>query len=108
MAGFAPPVPGPNSPQQSPAPGSGAPPAGLSGMVGGAPAATPAGPTPEQKVQAYMDQIRNVSLAIEALAQQHPEAANDLNDAKNALVNSMSKVASAMSSPEGQAQPQTF
>jgi len=108
MAGFAPPLPGPGQPQTSPTPGAGQPPAGLSGLVGGVPTATPTGPSPEQKVQAYMDQVRNLSLSIEALAQQHPEAANDLNDAKNALVNSMSKVASASTSPEGNPQPQTF
>lgn len=113
MGAFAPPIPGngPGSnaaPNPPPSPGAGSPPPGLSGLVGGAPTATPVGPTPEQKVQAYMDQIRNLSIGIDALAQQHPEAANDLNDAKNALVNSMSKVASAMSSPEGQPQPQTF
>jgi hypothetical protein len=111
MGAFAPPLPGqgqgmPSAPAQPQTPGG--PPPGLSGLVGGVPNATPVGPTPEQKVQAYMDQIRNLSIAIDALAQQHPEAANDLNDAKNALVNSMSKVASAMTSPEGQPQPQTM
>lgn len=111
MASFAPPLPGQgqgaaSAPAQPPTPGG--PPPGLSGLVGGVPNAQPVGPSPEQKVQAYMDQIRNISIQIEALAQQHPEAANDLNDAKNAIVNSMSKVASAMTSPEGQPQPPTF
>lgn len=108
MAGFAPPLPGPGQPQTAPTPGAGAPPAGISGLVGGAPQGAPVGPTPEQKTQAYMEQIRNLTILIEALAQQHPEAANDMNDAKNALINSMAKVASAMTSPEGQPQPQTF
>lgn len=108
MAGFAPPLPGPGQPQQNPTPGAGAPPPGISGLVGGVPTATPAGPTPEQKIQAYMSQIRDITIQVDALAQQHPEVANDMNDAKNALINSMSKVASAMSSPEGQPQPPTF
>lgn len=108
MAGFAPPLPGPGQPQQNPTPSAGAPPPGISGLVGGATNATPAGPSPEQKIQAYMSQIRDITIQLEAIAQQHPEAANDMNDAKNALINSMSKVASAMSSPEGQPQPPTF
>lgn len=107
---FAPPVPGGGAPPPAPAPApqAGGPPPGISGLVGGVPNATPVGPTPEQKTQAYMDQIRNLSIAIDALAQVHPEAADDLNNAKNALVNSMSKVASSMASPEAQPQPPTF
>jgi len=101
--GFAPPPPAPGGPDPN-AP----PPPGLSGLVGGAPAATPLGPTPEQRVQAYMEMIRNLHMEIDALANQHPEAADDLNDAKNALTNSMSKVAVSMGSPNGQPQPQTF
>lgn len=108
MAGFAPPLPGPGQPQQTPTPGAGAPPPGISGLVGGVPNATPVGPTPEQKIQAYMEQIRNITIQLDALANQHPEVANSMNDAKNALIDSMSKVASAMSSPEGQPQPPTF
>lgn len=111
MASFAPPLPGqgqgaPSAPATPPTPGG--PPPGISGLVGGVPNATPIGPTPEQKVQAYMDQIRSLSMNIDALAQQHPEASNDLNDAKNALINSMTKVASSMTSPEAQPQPPTF
>lgn len=106
---FAPPVPAsPGAPPPAPPPGAGQPPAGISGLVGGVPSQLPTGPTPDQKVQAYMEQIRNLTIAIEALAQQHPEAANDMNDAKNALINSMSKVATAMQSPDQNPQPQTF
>lgn len=108
MASFAPPPPGPPSMNLPPGPvGAGAP-AGLSGLVGGVPNQTPLGPTPEQKVQAYMDQVRNLHITIDALAQDHPEAANDLNDAKNALTNSMSKVATNMTSPETGPAPPTF
>lgn len=67
------------------------------------------GPSPQERVQAYMDQIKQFHEAIDALAQDHPEAAQELNDAKNQLTNSMSKVASAMSSPDASApQPRTF
>jgi hypothetical protein len=55
-----------------------------------------------------MEQVRNLHMAIDALATQHPEAANDLNDAKNALTASMSKVAVSSASPESAPQPQTF
>ena len=107
MASFAPPPPGP--PQAPPPqPNAGGPPPGLSGLVGGVPSPAPVGPTPDQKVQAYMDQVRNLHMAIDALAQDHPEAANDLNDAKNALTNSMSKVATNMTSPETGPAPPTF
>lgn len=110
MTPFAPPIPGgpggAPTPTTSPAPG--APPPGLSGLVGGVPTAQPLGPTPDQQTQAYMEQIRNLHIAIDALATQHPEAANDLNDAKNALTASMSKVAVSSASPESAPQPQTF
>lgn len=105
MASFAPPPPGP---QQAPPPGPTQAPAGISGLVGGVPNSQPVGPTPDQKVQAYMEQVRNLHMAIDALAQDHPEAANDLNDAKNALTNSMSKVASSSTSPETGPAPPTF
>ena len=111
MASFAPPLPGgPGSPQvpPPPPPNPGGPPPGLSGLVGGVPNATPLGPTPDQQVEAYMEQVRNLHMAIDALATQHPEAANDLNDAKNALTASMSKVAVSSASPESAPQPQTF
>lgn len=111
MASFAPPPPSPGGPGATPPPPTqspNGPPAGLSGLVGGVPNATPLGPTPQQKAEAYMEQVRNLHMAIDALAMDHPEASNDLNDAKNALTNSMSKVASALSGPESGPQPQTF
>ena len=93
-------TPAPGPPQAAPA--------GLSGLVQGGPSATPLGPTPDQKIQAYMEQVRGIHMQIDSLARQHPEAAKDLNDAKNALTQSMSKVATSVGSPEGQPQPQTF
>lgn len=98
----------PPMPGSAPPPDQNMAPAGLSGLVGGVPQQQPVGPTPEQKTQAYMDQVRNLHMAIDALAQDHPEAAQDLNDAKNALTNSMSKVATNMTSPETGPAPPTF
>jgi hypothetical protein len=66
------------------------------------------GPTPQQRVQAYMDQIRQVHSMIDALATDHPEASEDLNNAKTSLTNSMTKVAGAMTAPDNAAQPMTF
>ncbi len=67
-----------------------------------------AGPTPDQRVAGYMEQVRNLSIQIDQLANQFPDASQDLNNAKIALVNSMSKVATAMSQPSGAGQPPTF
>ena len=104
---FAPPPPGPQAPPPPTQGGSQAP-AGISGLVGGVNQTPPPGPTPDQKTQAYMEQVRNLHMAIDALATDHPEASSDLNDAKNALTNSMSKVASSMTSPEAGPAPPTF
>lgn len=109
MTPFAPPPPGPPGgppPQSAPAPGQS--PAGISGLVGGANQAPPPGPTPDQKFQAYAEQVRGLHSAIDALALDHPEAANDLNDAKNALTNSLSKVATSSSSPDAGPAPPSF
>lgn len=100
MGGFGP-LPG-NGNQSSPQ-------GGISGLLpSGAGAQPQSGPSPQQRVQAYMDQIKQFHDAIDALAQDHPEAAEDLNNAKNSLTNSMSKVASAMTSPDASPQPKTF
>jgi hypothetical protein len=53
----------------------------------------------------YMNQVRELHLTLDALATDHPEAADDLNQAKNALTNSMSKVAAASASPDVSMQP---
>lgn len=82
---------------------------GISSLIGGPPVNLPqTGPTPQQRVQAYMDQVRQLHLGIDALATDHPEAAEELNNAKNALTNSMSKVASAVTAPDGNPGPMTF
>ena len=101
-----PPLPsgqGPGAPPQAPLPAGGGNP-----LLGGQTTIQPSGPTPDQQVAAYMDQIRNVSIQIDALATDHPEASDDLNQAKQALANSMSKVASALTQPQNSPQPPTF
>ena len=97
------------SSQLPPVPGSTPPPAsGISGLLGPKPNLPQTGPTPQEKVQAYMTQIRQLHIAVDALAQDHPEASEELNDAKNSLTNSMAKVASAMTAPDGQPTTMTF
>lgn len=65
-------------------------------------------PTPDQRVTGYMDQIRNLHIQIDALANQFPAASEDLDTAKKALASSMAKVAAMISQPEQSPQPQTF
>lgn len=55
-----------------------------------------------------MDQIRNLHITIDGLAQQYPAAAPDLQAAKQALAGSMSKVASTMNQPEQSPTAPTF
>lgn len=93
-----------------PMPGQAPPPqAGIGSLIGPNSSQLPqTGPTPQEKVQAYMTQIRQLHMGIDALAQDHPEASEDLNMAKNSLTNSMSKVATAMMNPQNDAGPMTF
>jgi hypothetical protein len=107
MASFAPPPPSPPGAPPPAPPAAGAPPPGISGLVN-ANQATPPGPTPDQKFQAYAEQVRGLHTAIDGLALDHPEAANDLNDAKNALTNSLSKVATNSSGPDTGPAPPSF
>lgn len=108
MASFAPPPPSaPGAPPPSAPPSNGAP-AGISGLVSGVNQSAPMGPSPDQKFQAYAEQVRGLHSAIDALALDHPEAANDLNDAKNALTNSLSKVATSSTSPDVGPAPPSF
>lgn len=55
-----------------------------------------------------MDQIRNLHIIIDGLAQQFPAASQDLQIAKTSLANSMSKVASSMAQPEQSPTTPTF
>ena len=91
-------VPGTPPPQQP----------GIRSLLGPNPNLPATGPTPQQKTQAYMQQIRQLHMGIDALAQDHPEASEELNNAKNALTESMAKVASAMTAPEGSPTTMTF
>lgn len=101
------PSPFPNIPgNPPPAPAQGPP--GQSSLLGGTSVPKPAGPTPDQRTAGYMDQIRNIHLQIDALANQYPAASDELGQAKVALANSMAKVAAAMAQPEQSPGPQTF
>lgn len=97
----------PSPPGTPPAPSPGGPPAGISGLVGGSPSQLPQGPTPQQRMEDYLVQVQELTMQIDALAQDHPEAADDFNQAKNALTNSMAKVAAANTTPDNIAQPPT-
>lgn len=92
----------PGSGQGSPAPSS------SSQLVGSAAGARPLSPTPDQIVSGYMDQIRSLHVTIDALAQQFPAAAQDLQIAKTSLVNSMAKVVSSVNQPEQSPTTPTF
>ncbi len=107
MQPFGQPPSPPGTPPPPPAPSPSGPPPGISGLVGGAPPQLPQGPTPQQRMEDYMVQIQELSSMIDTLAQDHPEAADDFNQAKNALNNSMSKVAAANTTPDNIAQPPT-
>lgn len=102
--------PSSGAPPTAPVPGSPPPPSGgISSLLGNQASSLPqTGPTPQEQVQAYMDQIRALHMGIDALATDHPEASEDLNTAKNALTNSMAKVATAITAPAGAAGPMTF
>ncbi len=102
MAAFAPPLP--SAPGAPPDPTQGPPP-GLSGLVGGNPGAQPMGPTPQQRIANYAQQVMMLQAAMDALATDHPEASDELNQAKNALTASMSKVATMSTSPDTGSQP---
>lgn len=106
MAGFAPPIPqGPGGIPPSAAITPPGPPPGLSGLVGGVPNATPMGPTPQQRIADFAQQVMMIQAAVDALALDHPEASDDLNQAKNALTAAMSKVATMSASPDAGVQP---
>jgi len=65
------------------------------------------GPTPQQRIADYAQQIQMLQAAMDALATDHPEASDDLNQAKNALTVSINKVATASTSPNVGSQPPT-
>lgn len=101
-----PPMPGGGQPSPQAAPQQD--PNQISPLSAGQPIPATNGPTPDQRVAGYMEQVRNLSIQIDQLANQFPDASQDLNNAKIALVNSMSKVATSMSQPSGAGQPPTF
>lgn len=94
----------PGSPQAAPPPQA---PPGSSPLLGSTPIPQ-AGPSPAQRLSAYMEQVRDVTIQIDALAQDHPEASEDLNNAKTALTNSLSKVSASAAQQQTAPQPPTF
>lgn len=102
--GGLPPMPSGGAPPPAPAQQNG----NFSPLTPGGTVQSTQGPTPDQRVSGYMEQVRNLSVQIDALAGQFPDASEDLNNAKTALLNSMAKVATAMSQPSGSGQPPTF
>lgn len=88
-------------------PGAGAPPpdGGAQGAQGLVPDTPIGGNDPMAQQDAFMAQIRDLHTTIDALAQDHPEAAQDFEDAKNSLIAAMSKVAASLGSPDAQQQP---
>jgi hypothetical protein len=100
VASLAPPMPG--NPGQAPPN-----PSGLVADQGQAPGGqdAQAGPSPEQMVQEYLKNIQVIVGQVDALASQHPEAGKELNAAKQALIDSMTPVAGAMTNPNGMQPP---
>jgi hypothetical protein len=99
----------PPMPSMPGAPGSGGaagPPSDFSTLV----APAPAGPNPEAaRIVSFMTSIRDMHMQIDSIAGEFPEASEDLEKAKTALTNSMSKVAASQSSPaQMTSQPPTF
>jgi hypothetical protein len=74
-----------------PAPAGPSGPAALLGQGAMPPAAATPVVSPEQESEAFMMQIRELTMQIDGLAQSHPEVGEDLEIAKQALVNSMTK-----------------
>jgi hypothetical protein len=56
--------------------------------------------SPEQQSEAFMMQVRELTMQIDGLAQMHPEVGEDLEIAKQALVNAMTKALMVRSTTE--------
>ncbi len=85
------------------------PPSTTSQLLGTSAAPTPPlGPTPDQVIAGYMDQVRSLHITMDGLATQFPAAGADIQTAKSALANSMAKVASSLAQPEQSPGPPTF
>lgn len=63
--------------------------------------------SPEDHVQALLDQFRTLSTQVQALARQYPSASQDLAVANDALINAMTKVVSSLSA-ESSSAPQVL
>jgi hypothetical protein len=82
-------------------------PASLLGpAAGAAPAQSTPVVSPEQQSEAFMMQVRELTMQIDGLAQMHPEIGEDLEIAKQALVNAMTRALMMQSTTEPGAAPQ--
>lgn len=59
----------------------------------------------EDHVEALLQQFRDLSTQVQALARQYPSAQQDLAIANDALINAMSKVVSGLSAESSSAPP---
>jgi hypothetical protein len=87
---------GPSGPQS---PQGGAPGANPASLLGPGASAPPA-PSLEQASEAFMMQIRELTIQIDGIAMAHPEVGEDLEIAKQALINAMTKSLMTMSQTE--------
>lgn len=69
--------------------------------------AAPSNVTPEDHVQALLDQFRQLSTQVQALARQYPAAQQDLAVANDALIGAMTKVVGSLSA-ESSSAPQVL
>jgi hypothetical protein len=85
-------------------------PAGLASLLGPAAGAAPAQSTPvvspQQQSEAFMMQVRDLTMQIDGLAQSYPECGEDFEIAKQALVNAMTKCLMLQSQTEPGSAPQ--
>lgn len=96
-------APGPQAAQ--PPMGSMDPSALLGPGVSAPPAASTPVVSPEQQSEAFMMQVRELTMQIDGLAQIYPEAGEDFEIAKQALVNALTKCLMSQSSTEPASSP---
>jgi hypothetical protein len=81
----------------------------MSALLGPGASAPPAASTPvispEQQSEAFMMQVREIVMQIDGLATMRPDAAEDFEIAKQALVNAMTKSLMMSSSTEPSSAP---
>jgi hypothetical protein len=104
----------PPMPMSPMAQGSSAPPpaGGPASLLGPGASAPPSQSTPvvspEQQSEAFMMQVRELTMQIDGLAQNYPEIGEDMEIAKQALVNGMTKILMLSSTTEPGSAPQVL